>query len=344
MGARPGTLSIPDDALEMRIHVIRFDADEVVEEDPDGPAGIQLPDGQLVWVDVQGFGDADALWALAGLFELHPLALEDMVHVPQRPKVDRYDGYDLLITRMLKIDDDKLDMEQLAIAVGPGWVLTMQERYGDVLDPVRRRIREGVGPIRKSGTDYLAYAILDTVVDGYYPVVELRGEQIEALEDVVFERPTQRTLAQINHIKRDLAVVRRTLGPQREALNRLVRDPSEVFGEDVRTYLRDTQDHCTQATEVTDSQRELVNGLMNMYLSVVSNRMNEVMKVLTVMASIFIPLTFLAGIYGMNFDNMPELHARWGYPILLVVMIVTGVGMVVFFRRKGWLGGSTDRN
>jgi magnesium transporter len=345
VGSRPGTLVIHEDSPFPRIRIMQYSADSVQERSVAVPQEISgLLDSRVVtWVDVQGLGDEPTLRAIGDVFRIHPLALEDVVNVPQRPKVVEYEGYAVLITRMARIGEDRrLDIEQLGLIVGDSWVLSFQEWYGDVLDPVRERIRAGKGPIRGSGADYLAYVLLDTIIDAHYPVLENLSHRIERLGDAVMSRPTPRVLEALYRVKSDLLLLRRGIWPQREALNRLARDPGEVFSADVRVYLRDTYDHAAQLVDVIESHREILNGALNMYLSVVANRTNEVMKVLTIMASIFIPLTFMAGIYGMNFENMPELQTWWAYPMLLAAMIATAVGMLMYFRRKGWIGSVAD--
>jgi magnesium transporter len=226
--------------------------------------------------------------------------------------------------------------------VGDHYELSFQERHGDVLDSVRRRIRDGTGLMRKSGPDYLAYAIVDTIVDAYYPVIDTLSNRLERLETRMAESTSPKALERLNRIKVDLLLMRRAIAPQQETLSRLLREPSRFMTDDVRLFFRDTFDHCAQLADVVESHRELVTSLMSTYLSLVSNRTNEVMRVLTVMASIFIPLTFLAGLYGMNFPNMPEFSRPWSYPVLLVIMGVVGVGMVLFFHSKGWLGERND--
>jgi len=299
--------------------------------------------GGVVWIDVQGLGDEPLLRQLGERFGLHLLALEDLVNAPQRPKIEEYREQVLIITRMARFAGRaELNDEQVGLVLGPGYVLSFQERYGDVLEPVRVRIREGLGPIRSAGADYLAYALLDTIIDGYYPVVEHLGEVLARLEDQILARPGARTLTRLNRVKGVLVALRRGIWPQREALNRLLRDGSRFISPEVRVYLRDTHDHAAQLVDVVDSHREMVAGLLNTYLSALSNRTNEVMKLLTIMASIFIPLTFMAGVYGMNFEAMPELHSPWGYPALMAVMVLTAVGMLFYFRRRGWLGEPPD--
>jgi len=340
-GAQPGTLVINSHAPKPEIRVLEYSADTLAEWQADDPRQLEqcLREGSIAWVDVQGLGDEAILRAIGKVFGLHPLALEDVVNVPQRPKVESFPDHTLFITRMARMHDPHTAVsEQLSLIVGPTFVVTFQERPGDILDPVRRRIRQGKGPIRTVGADYLAYAIIDTLIDGYYPILEQFGEAMEALEEEIVVAPEAGHLKTVHHLKRELLAIRRTMWPLREALGTVIREGTPFFSDAVQVYLRDCQDHCVQMIDVVETYRELAGGLMDVYLSSVGNRQNEVMKVLTVMASIFIPLTFLAGIYGMNFDHMPELHAAWGYPVLLGVMVLTAVLMVVFFRRKGWLG------
>ena len=340
IGARPGTLVFAEDAPAPRISVMRYTPEAVhaaaattIEEiEPHrGAAGV-------LWVDIQGLGDPALLQAVADMFSIHPLALEDVVNAPQRPKTETYDEHQLYISRMVRLDDErKVHIEQVTLFFGSDYVLTFQERYGDVFDPVRNRVRQNLGPLRRAGADYLAYALIDTIIDHYYPVIDDISEALERLEEQVMRDPSNRTLGEINRMKGALLDLRRGVWPQRDAVNALVRGDSDFVSEPVRTYFRDTYDHTVQLSDVIETYRDINGGLFNTYLSVVSNRMNEVMKVLTIMASIFIPLTFLAGIYGMNFDSMPELHLPWMYPVLLGLMAIIALGMIVFFRRKGWL-------
>lgn len=345
VGARPGTLVIQKNAAAPIVRVIRFNEGSCDECELTELNGLksQLAQPGVIWVDVCGLGDESILRKIGEIFALHPLALEDVVNVPQRPKVEAYDNHLLLITRMITLKEVAvLDAEQVSIFVGTNYVLTIQERAGDVFDPVRHRIRRGGGPIRKLGPDYLAYALLDVVIDAYYPILEQLGDFLEDLEDEVIRRPTITSLQKVYQAKRELLTLRRSIWPQRETINSLVRDDFEYISDPVRVYLRDTYDHCVQVIDATETYRELVSGLMDVYLSSVGNRQNEVMKVLTIMASIFIPLTFLAGVYGMNFENMPELHSKWSYPVVLGIMVAVAVGMLVYFRRKGWLGSQED--
>lgn len=343
VGARPGTLVVSDRSPPPRINVIAYTEQTLNEHADVSVADLSslLGDGHIAWVDVQGLGDESILRELAEFFSLHPLVLEDVVNVPQRPKTEEYDGQKLVISRMVRMKgQNELDIEQVSIIFGAGYVLTIQEREGDVLDPVRHRLRDGKGPMRRLGPDYLAYAILDAIIDAFYPVLEELGDYLEQLEDQVLTTPGAEVLQRLSRIKATLVTLRRAIWPQREVANSLVRDPSPLITDNVRVYLRDVYDHCVQTAEVVESYRDLVSSLMSTYLSAVSNRTNDIMKVLTIMASIFIPLTFLAGIYGMNFEYMPELHVRWAYPSLLALMFLTVSGMLIYFWRKGWIGES----
>ncbi|UCF34209.1 MAG: magnesium/cobalt transporter CorA [Phycisphaerales bacterium] len=341
VGSRPGTLVINAHGRRPTIRVMKYDPEHLEEHKVSKVGELRnlLEENRICWIDVQGLGDEKVLRDLGELFSIHPLALEDVVNVPQRPKVEQFEKHTLYITRMARLHNEaQIDMEQVSLFVGSNYVLTFQERHGDVFDPIRGRIRQSGPVLRKSGADYLAYALLDAVIDAYYPIMESLGEHLESLEVEIIARPRAAILQQIHRVKRELLAIRRSIWPQREAINTLIRDENPFFSDMVRLYLRDCYDHCVQIVDVIETYRELAGGLMDVYLSSVGNRQNEVMKVLTIMASIFIPLTFMAGIYGMNFENMPELHTRWGYPILLAVMVVTAVVMIVFFRRKGWIG------
>jgi magnesium transporter len=339
-------LVIPSEAPPPTVRVISYSADHVDDASSvslDEIPGI-LASHDVTWVDVQGLGDEGLLRQLGDLFNVHPLALEDAVNVPQRPKSEIYEHHYLYITRMTMLHSasDELDTEQVSIFLGRNYVLTLQERCGDVFDPVRSRVHAGIGPIRKSGPDYLAYALIDNIIDGYYPVLEQIAEHLENLEEKALATARKSTLREIYDTKRQLLNVRRAVWPQREAVNALIRDDSPLISEPVRIFLRDCYDHTVQLIDVTETFRELCGNLLDLYLSSVSMRTNDVMKVLTVMSSIFIPLTFLAGIYGMNFRGMPELTLPWAYPALLVAMAAIGSAMFYVFWRRGWIGDRDD--
>ena len=341
-GSRPGTLVIHPRSERPVSHVMKYRADFLEEHDVAAVSDLKhlLATDSVCWIDVQGLGDEQILREYAELFSIHPLALEDIVNVPQRPKIERFPDHTLCITRMTQVgSDEAIEPEQVSLFLGPHFVLTFQERCGDVFDPVRNRIRQGGPVLRSAGPSYLAYALLDAVIDGYYPIMERFGEKLERLEDRIATDPRPAVLRELHRVKRDLLTLRRAVWPQREAINTLIRDEDPLISDTVRIYLRDCYDHCVQIMDAIETYRDLAGGLLDVYLSSIGNRQNEVMKVLTIMASIFIPLTFMAGIYGMNFERMPELHYPWGYPLLLIAMVVVAGGMTWFFWRRGWLGG-----
>jgi len=342
VGARPGTLAIPPGLPESRLLVVAYDETAMEEYDAPDLEDVRTlrASGRRVWVNVQGLGDEKLLRGLAELFGMHVLALEDVVNVPVRPKAEPYDDQLLIISHVpVMHGETDLTLRQVSVVLGPDYVLTFQEGTDDLLEPIRRRLEVPDSLMRKSPPDYLGYAILDVTIDGYYPVMEHLENHIDELEERVLVDASPETLRSLHIIKAQLAAVRHGIVPQREAVNRLVQEEDDFFSPEVRTYLRDTMDHVIQMTEAVERARELVNGLINTHLSVLSNRMNEVMKTLTIIASIFVPLTFIAGLYGMNFRHMPELDFPWAYPALLAVMVFVAGGMVVYFRRKGWLGG-----
>ncbi len=347
-GARPGEMAIPPGASPPRIHVIDYSADAVVERDVTDVATLApfRAAETVTWIDVQGIGDETVLRRIGELFAIHPLALADVVNVPQRPKVEVYDGHILFIARCAAIPEGEREtvaMEQMSFVLGPRYLISFQERYGDNFDPIRARVRSGAGLIRTLGPDYLLYALLDTLIDGYFPVLEALGETINGLEEEVIARPTPRTLERIHRVRRSLLLMRRTLWPQRDAIAALNREENPLVAAPVHVYLRDCADHSVQILDAVETYREMAVAIMEIYLSIVSNRLNEVMKVLTVMSSVFIPLTFLVGVYGMNFRHMPELEWRWAYPALWVIIVAVAFGMVVFFRRRGWLGSDETK-
>ncbi len=341
-GSSPGVFVVPADAPKPVIRVMDFAPSHFAEKTLASPREVvdYLNDAttSVTWVDVQGLGEKDVLEDLAGIFRLHRLALADVVNTPQRPKVESYENHLFVITRMALLSaDGQLHTEQVSLFLGKSFVLTFQETYGDCLDPIRERIRAGTGIVRSSGADYLAYAILDAITDQYFPVIESMGEHIEVLEDEVVTRASPATLQKVYALKRELLSVRRGIWPQRDAINALIRDESGLIGREAHVYLRDCYDHAVQLIDVIETLRELTSGLLDVYLSSVANRTNEVMKVLTVVTSIFIPLTFLVGVYGMNFQFMPELHWRHGYLGVWLIMIATATCLLIYFWKKGWL-------
>ncbi len=291
------------------------------------------------WINVNGVHNVELLESLGESFGLHPLVLEDIAHTGQRAKCESYDEYVYFVGKMLTYDEeeDELQSEQVSFVLGKGFVISFQEETGDVFDPVRERIRRNKGRIRKMGADYLAYSLLDSMVDGYFTVLEILGELGEDFQEQVLQDPRQNVVRKIHSLKRQLIAFRRTVWPLREAMRTFQQDDTPLVGDKTRPYLRDLYDHIIQVLDTVEVFRELVSSTMDLYMNSLSNRMNEVMKVLTVMASIFIPMTFLAGIYGMNFEYMPELQWQWGYPAVWFLMCLIALGMLIFFRKKDWI-------
>lgn len=344
-GVSPGALAIDPDANPTAIRLFAYGPEGVLEKDgiPLDDALAQVGKWPVVWINVDGLADAETIDELGEAFGLHRLAVEDVVHLGQRSKAEPYDDHVFVVVPMLSFEE-RLQAEQLSLFAGKGWVLTFQERRGDCFDPVRERIRHGRGRVRSAGSDYLAYAILDAVIDAGFPVAEKLSDMLEALEEEVVAAPDPSTVARIQQVRHELLGFRRAVWPLRDATATLLRGETPVFERETLVYLRDCHDHAVRILELVETYREIATSLMDTYVSQLSHRMNEVMKVLTVIATIFMPLTFIAGIYGMNFDgdasrwNMPELRWTFGYAFALSVMAVTGLGMLAWFRNKGWLG------
>lgn len=353
-GSLPGTLNIEADAQPPVIVLIDYNDVTATYQIVSTPEECipYLDTESVSWVDVQGLGNEDILQRLGQVFNLHPLVLEDIVNVPQRPKVeDDYEDHLVIISRMvIPKESGGFHSEQVSFILGKHYLLTVQEEpEHDCFEPVRLRIRHNKGSLRKLGADYLTYTLLDAIIDGFFPVLEAYGEQIEDLEDEVITKPTRKTLNKIYRVRRELLSLRRAIWPQRDAIAMLIRDDNDsLISDRVQVYLRDCYDHAVQILDMVETYRELTSGLMDVYLSAVSNKMNEIMKLLTVVSSIFIPLTFIAGVYGMNFNtekspwNMPELNWYWGYPLCLAVMALTAAGLIYFFWRRGWFENFSD--
>ena len=343
-GAPPGSIHPDPEAPKPVMQVMAYGPEGFVERGLQGVDELHgiLGSWPVTWVNIDGLGDATVIQSIGTLFGLHALALEDVVHVHQRPKVEDYPE-DLFVVLRIPIEGERLTTEQFSLFLGKGFVVTFQEVPGDCLNPVRDRIRRARGRIRGAGADYLAYALIDAAVDAYFPLVEQFADRIESLEDLAVEGASEHIPREILGIRHDLLTLRRAVWPLRETLSTLYRDEVEFIQEDTRVYLRDCFDHTNQLIEVIESYHEMSGSLMEVYMTSVSNKMNEVMKVLTMIATIFIPLSFIAGIYGMNFShqsspwNMPELDWYYGYPFSLGLMAAMAVGFLVFFRRKGWL-------
>jgi magnesium transporter len=293
----------------------------------------------VTWINIDGLYQVEILEKLGECYGFHPLVLEDILNTDQRPKMEDYGDYLYIVLRMLHYDDksSEIETEQISLILGPTFVFSFQEKEGDVFDPVRERIRNSKGRIRKMGADYLAYALLDSIVDNYFIILEKLGEKIEFLEEELITRPIPETLQTIHLLKREMIFLRKAVWPLREVIGSLERGEPPLVKETTRVYLRDVYDHTIQVIDTIETFRDMVAGMLDIYLSSVSNRLNSVMKVLTIIATIFMPLTFIAGIYGMNFKYMPELGWRWGYPMVWLIMIGIGVFMIAYFKKKRWL-------
>jgi magnesium transporter len=290
-------------------------------------------------VNIDGLHEVDIIEKIGGNFGLHPLVLEDILNTQQRPKLDDLEEYLFIVTKMLAYDVEQhqVKAEQFSLVLYKNCIITFQERVGDVLDPIRERLRRGKGRIRKMGADYLAYALIDAIVDNYFIVLEKIAEKVESLEEEIVTEPTPGTAHTIHHLKRELIFLRKSVWPLRELIGGLERGESALIMKKTTIFLRDVYDHTIQVIDTVETLRDMVSGMLDVYLSSISNRMNEVMKVLTIIATIFIPITFIAGIYGMNFEFMPELKWRWSYPVVWAVIIAVGISMLFYFRKKKWL-------
>ena len=292
-----------------------------------------------IWINIDGIHDIETLEKLGDCFGLHPLTLEDILNTDQRPKIEDYGEYIFIVLKMLYTDNKAgvILAEQVSLILGQNFVISFQEQEGDIFNPVRERIRNGKGRIRKMGADYLVYSLLDSIVDNYFIILEKLGEKIEFLEEKLIINPVPETINMIHKLKREMIFLRRSVWPLREVIGSIERGESSLIKDSTRIYLRDVYDHTIQVIDTIETFRDILSGMLDIYLSSVSNRMNAVMKVLTIIATIFMPLTFIAGIYGMNFKYMPELEWRLGYPVILLFMVSIGVLMLVSFRKKKWL-------
>ncbi len=342
-GLPPGSLvhigETPNESVEIRM--ISFNATDIEEHHFQKLEECLLPPPgtSVTWVNVEGVHDVEVIRRLGDCHSFHPLVLEDIVNTVQRPKIEDYDEYLFIVLRMLRPTEDlDFSSEQLSIILGPDYIFTFQEGLkGDPFDSVRERIRTGKGKIRSMGSDYLAYALIDAIVDGYFSVLETLGERVIDVEEDLALTPERSTLHLINELKKEIIFLRKTVWPLREAIAFLERGDSHLINDSTRVYFRDVYDHTIQVIDTVETYRDLLSGMLDLYLSSISNRTNEVMKFLTVIGTIFMPLTFLVGVYGMNFKNLPELEWHYGYFALWAVMIAISLLMVAYFRKKRWL-------
>ena len=340
-GSEPGTLIIEPDAKPSRIILIDYDEDNAIRKVDITPNACApyIGTNTVSWMDIQGLGSETVLKQVGEIFNLHPLLLEDVVNVPQRPKLEDYNNQLLVISQMVRLKEDEsgFDTEQVSFVLGKRYLLSFQEEeLQDCFEIVRDRIRTSQGRVRKSGADYLTYLLLDTIIDGYFPVVEHYEDRIEALEDAIISNPERETMQEIYDVRRELLALRRLIWPMRNVLHLLMRDHHGIVSDEVQIYFRDSYDHVIQILEIIEAYRELAASLMDVYMSTMGNKLNEIMKFLTVISTIFIPLTFIVGVYGMNFENMPELKGEWSYFMVWLVMLAVAGGLIFYFWRKGW--------
>ncbi|HBN77372.1 MAG TPA: magnesium and cobalt transport protein CorA [Planctomycetaceae bacterium] len=338
VGSRPGVLAFSEEAADTQVNVICY-APEVHLRNPEKLPELILDEKHLVWIDVQGLGTAAEIRRIAEMAQIPDLMLEDMVNVPQRSHASSFEDRLLVVTRMVRpFDRAGLFVEQVSIYRYKNIVVTFQEAEGDVFSPIRDRLKLGRGPLRNGTSDFLVYTLLDTIIDAYFPLLEHLADRLQLLEHYALTRPTSALLRYLVESRNEIVRLHRAIKPQKEVLQILIRNKQNLLGANVLVHLEDTYDHALQASDVSETLREMSVNLLNLYMSSMANHTNDKMKVLTIMASIFIPLTFIAGIYGMNFEYMPELHAKWGYPAVWLLMSATAFSLLYYFYRKGWLG------
>ncbi|MCT0218525.1 magnesium/cobalt transporter CorA [Synechococcus sp. CS-1329] len=343
-GLAPGTMVFVGERKceRARLDILDYNAEQLSEaKDVDLNQCFEqaLADNSVTWINVNGIHDLALIESLGQHFGLHPMTLEDLVNTTQRPKVEEFDHYLLVVMKMMEFERSSasISIEHISLIVGQNVVLSFLEDEGDVFDSVRERIRKGKGRIRHLSADYLAYALMDTVVDHYFRAIEQIGDRIEEIDDKILEDPSPNDIQDIHYLKRDVLSLRKAAWPCRELISAIEKGASPVLSASTRVYWRDLYDHSIQVIDMVETYRDILGGMHDTYLSSLSNRMNEVMKTLTIISSIFIPLTFIAGVYGMNFENMPELRWRLGYHGALAVMFTIGVGLLIYFRRRRWL-------
>lgn len=342
-GEAPGTLHFTGEQRvdQVKVSLYDYDSEQLSEHDLTqiDASKPYLDSPSKTWINVAGLHNVDKLKEIWNYFELHPLIQEDIISTNQRAKIEEYPNHMFFVLRMMVVNEStgQLNVEQVSIVLSKNSVLSFQESDYPIFEPVLHRLRNGAPRLRSHGPDYLAYALIDTIVDYYFKVLEHFGDEIEALEDKILEGFDESIPEQVHALRRKLIYFRKSVWPLRDSLNSLIRDESHLIQDDNKIYYRDVYDHLVQINDGIENYRDMIIGMLDMHMSQVSNRMNEVMKVLTIIATIFIPLTFIAGVYGMNFEKMPELHWDWGYPAVWGVMILTTLGMVIYFRKKKWL-------
>ncbi len=340
-GSAPATLvALPEQAgCKPKLQLIEYDAHSFQEREIEVSDLDSIHSSKVSWINVGGLGDVETLRKLGEHFRIHPLALEDVFNTGQRPHIDEYDDQLFIVLQMAYEETEgELVFEQVSLLLGNHYVITIQEDAAtDVFEPIRKRLREGLGNARFMRSDYLAYTLIDAVIDQYFPLSEALGDSIESMEEEVLTAPNRDKLEKIHEFRQALAQLRRAVWPTREVLARLLRDESGLIAEKTKPFLRDCLDHVLAIVDLLETYRDITSSFMDLYVSSLSMRTNDIMRVLTIISSIFIPLTFIVGLYGMNFTNMPELHWRFGYPSVILIMLAVASGMILFFKRKNWL-------
>ncbi|MBA3062761.1 MAG: magnesium/cobalt transporter CorA [Atribacteria sp.] len=342
VGLPPGTLvHIGNKRIEkVKITIIDYDEKHFQEKEVKSAEECfpYKDKSTITWINIDGVHEIKVIEEIGKHFNLHPLILEDIVDTDQRPKIKDFGNYIFIILKMLYYDekDNEMKVEQVSLVLGKNYVISFQEREGDVFDAIRERNRNNIGRIRKLGADYLVYSLIDAIVDNYFTIIEKLDEEIENLEDKVIIQPNPSNVQAIHKLKRDLIFLRKSVWPLREVISFLEKGESPLVLESTNIYLRDVYGHTIQVMDTVETLRDIISGILDIYLSSINTRMNEIMKVLTIIATIFIPLTFITGIYGMNFQYMPEIKWFWGYPAVLSIMVAIGIGMLIYFKRKKW--------
>jgi magnesium transporter len=342
-GSAPGTLiHIGERRIEkVRLTLVSYDSDSIDERQANtaDEALTHCDSRRLTWLNIDGIHDIDLIETLGRHFSIHPLTQEDILNTTHRPKFEEFEHYAYIVLKMLRYDTtaSRVSTEQVSLILTKRVLISFQESTGDVFDPVRTRLQKARGRIRNAGCDYLAYALIDAIVDHYFSILEQIGVRIEAIEEETLSTPTTAVLQRIHAMKREILYLRKQIWPLREVVGAMAKEESTLIQDETRIYLRDVHDHAVQIMETIEAQRDLLTGLLDLYMTGISNRMNEIMKVLTIIATIFIPITFIAGVYGMNFKHMPELEWTWGYALAWCVMIAVAIVMVIFFKKKKWL-------
>jgi len=342
-GMSPGSLIYTGDqkVSKVSMSLINYDQNQVLQHTCDTIEDVfaNLHESGVSWLNITGLHDIEIIQKIGEHFNIHALNLEDILNTEQRPKCEIYDDYIYIVMKMISFNPERkdIDIEQISILLGENYVISFQEREGDDFDPIRKRLQNARGRHRRYGADYLLYALMDVIIDNYYVILEQIGTEIEELDEKILVEPDKDRMSEIQKFKREILLIRKSIWPLRETVNELQAEDTDLISESISPYLRDLYDHTIQVVETVEIFREMTANIMDLYLSNLSNRMNEVMKVLTIIATIFIPLTFIAGIYGMNFSNMPELNWTYGYHLIWGIMLAVGAILIMYFRKKKWL-------